>query len=95
MEDASLPSRQKRTERQRVDRVLADVIARLDELDGRLGRLEAPVEADRQRQQDELDRDLIDGVRGLFEVDRAVAEFRRRQRDDDWPSFQIPPAMQS
>jgi hypothetical protein len=84
MEDASLPSRQARTERQRVDRVLADIVTRLDELEARLGRLEEPVERDRHLRQHELDQQLIGDVRSLAQIDRAVRGYRRRLATGDF-----------
>jgi hypothetical protein len=87
MDEGSLHRRQACTERQ-----LAELAAKVDELEARIAKLEAPVERDRHLRQHELDQQLIDEARGLAQVDRAVASFRRRQRDDDWPSFQIPPS---
>jgi hypothetical protein len=76
----------------RVARQLAELTARVDELEARIAQLEAPVETDRQHRQREIDQKLIGEARALAQVDRVVRGYHRRLRENDWPTFQIPPA---
>jgi hypothetical protein len=74
---------------ERVDAVERDIASAVE----RLTAVEQPIARSSLARQKDLDYQLMRGVRSCVQIDRAVREYHRRQRENDWPTFEPPASV--